>query len=163
MSSFTLRPLGALDLDLASGFHCDAFTPQGERGWTRQDIAELVASPGVTGVFLLSGGKEVGFALWRVAVDESELLTIAVEAGHRRRGAGRALLEAVIDRARAGGATTLFLEVGADNPAACSLYEQKGFRTVGRRTGYYQRVDRPATDALVMRLELKRDGLTRDG
>ncbi len=158
MSAFTLRPLGALDLDLASGFHRAAFAPQGERAWTRQDIAELVASPGVSGVFLLGDGKEIGFALWRVAVDEAELLTIAVDAGHRRRGAGRTLLEAVIGRARAGGATTLFLEVGADNPAACSLYEQSDFHTVGRRSGYYRRGDRPAVDALVMRLDLKRDG-----
>ncbi len=158
MSGFTLRSLGALDLDLASGFHRAAFAPQGERAWTRQDIAELVASPGVSGVFLLGDGKEIGFALWRVAADEAELLTIAIDADHRRRGAGRTLLEAVIDRVRASGAATLFLEVGADNPAACSLYEQKDFRTVGKRTGYYHRGDRPAADALVMRLDLKRGG-----
>jgi [ribosomal protein S18]-alanine N-acetyltransferase len=163
MSAFALRPLGALDLDLASGFHCAAFAPQGERGWTRQDIAELVASPGVSGVFLLSVGTEIGFALWRVAADEAELLTIAVDTDHRRRGAGRTLLEAVIAKARAGGVATLFLEVGADNPAACSLYEQKGFRTVGHRSGYYRRGDRPAADALVMRLDLDRGDPTRDG
>jgi len=162
MSGFTLRPLGALDLDLASGFHRAAFVPQGERAWTRQDIAELVASPGVSGVILLSDGKEIGFALWRVAADEAELLTIAIDAGHRRRGAGRTLLEAVIEGACAGGAATLLLEVGADNPAACSLYGQKDFRTVGKRTGYYRRSDRPAADALVMRLELERGGPRRD-
>jgi ribosomal-protein-alanine N-acetyltransferase len=158
MSAFTLRPLGALDLDLAADFHRAAFTPQGERGWTRQDIAELVASPRVSGLFLLNDGTEIGFALWRVAVDEAELLTIAVDAAHRRRGAGRTLLEAVIAGARTGGALTLFLEVGADNPAACSLYEQKAFQIVGKRTGYYQRGGRPAVDALVMRLDLRHAG-----
>jgi ribosomal-protein-alanine N-acetyltransferase len=163
MSGFTLRPLGALDLDLASGFHRAAFAPQGERAWTQQDIAELVASPGVSGVFLLSDGKVIGFALWRVAADEAELLTIAIDAGHRRRGAGRSLLETVIDRARESGAVALFLEVGADNPAACSLYEQKDFRTVGRRTGYYRRGNRPAADALVMRLDLECGGPKRGG
>ena len=163
MSGFTLRPLGVPDFDLASGFHRAAFVPQGERAWTRQDIAELVASPGVSGVFLLSDGREIGFALWRVAADEAELLTIAIDAGHRRRGGGRTLLEAVIEGARAGGAATLFLEVGADNPAACSLYEQKDFRTVGKRTGYYGRGDRPAADALVMHLDLERGGPKRGG
>jgi ribosomal-protein-alanine N-acetyltransferase len=155
MSGFSLRPLGALDLDLAAQFHRTAFTPQGERGWTRQDMAEFTASPGVSGIFLLDEGKEIGFALWRVAADEGELLTIAVDAGHRRRGAGRSLLEAVIERAGTGGAVTLFLEVGADNPAACSLYEQKDFRIVGKRTGYYRRSDGPSADALVMRCNLK--------
>jgi [ribosomal protein S18]-alanine N-acetyltransferase len=163
MSGFTLRPLSTLDLDLASGFHRAAFAPQGERAWTRQDIAELVASSGVSGVFLMSNGKEIGFALWRVAADEAELLTIAIDAGHRRRGGGRTLLEAVIDRARVSGAAMLFLEVGSDNPPACSLYEQKNFRIVGKRTGYYRRGDRPSADALVMRLDLERDDPRRGG
>jgi ribosomal-protein-alanine N-acetyltransferase len=155
MAGFEQRPLGVLDLDVASALHRAAFTPLGERTWTRQDMAELGASPGVSGVLLLSDGKEIGVALCRVAADEAELLTIAIDPGHRRRGAGRALLEAVIDRAHAAGAASLFLEVGADNPAACSLYEQKDFRVVGRRAGYYQRGTAPNADALVMRLALR--------
>ena len=153
--SFSVRPMGALDLDLASAFHRAAFAPIGERAWTRQDIAELTASPGVGGLFVLSNGAEIGVALSRVVADEAELLTIAVAGDRRRAGAGRALLDAVIDRARRAGAASLFLEVGADNPAACSFYEQKDFRIVGRRTAYYQRGGRPAADALVMRLNLK--------
>jgi [ribosomal protein S18]-alanine N-acetyltransferase len=158
MAGFERRALGARDLDVASGLHRAAFTPLGERGWTRQDMAELLASPGVSGVLLLSDSKEIGFALCRVAVDEAELLTIAVDAVHRRRGAGRALLQAVIDHVATAGASTLFLEVGADNPAACSLYGQKDFRVVGRRNGYYQRGTGPKADALIMRLSLKPGG-----
>ena len=158
MAGFEQRPLGAPDLDVASALHRAAFTPLGERAWTRQELAELCASPGVSGVLLLSDGKEIGVALCRVAADEAELLTIAVDAGHRRRGAGRALLQAVIDRARDARASALFLEVGADNPAACSLYEQKDFRVVGRRAGYYQRGTAPNVDALVMRLALRPGG-----
>ena len=155
MSGFSLRPLGALDLDLAAEFHRAAFAPQGERAWTRQDMAELVGSPGVSGIFLRDENREIGFARWRVAADEAELLTIAVDAGYRRRGAGRRLLETVIERAATAGAVALFLEVGADNPAACSLYEQKDFRIIGRRTGYYHRSGRPSVDALIMRCNLK--------
>src|SRR5476649_403299 len=158
MAGFDQRPLGALDLDVAAALHRAAFTPLGERAWTRQDMAELCSSPGVSGVLLLSNGKEIGVALCRVAADEVELLTLAIDAGHRRRGAGLALLEAVIDRARAARASALFLEVGADNPAACSLYEQKDFRVVGRRAGYYQRGTAPNADALVMRLALRLGG-----
>ena len=155
MAIFESRPVDARDLDLASALHRAAFAALGERGWTRQEMAELLASPGVTGVILLSPPREIGFALCRVAADEAELLTIAVDAGHRRRGAGRALLDAVIDRAATAGAARLFLEVAADNPAACSLYKQKLFRTVGRRKGYYQRKAGAAADALIMRLDVK--------
>ncbi len=154
MPAFEGRSLGTFDLDAASDLHRAAFTPLGERAWTPQDIAELLASPGVSGRLLLSGGRAVGMALWRVAADEAELLTIAVDAGHRRQGAGRALLEAAIDGARGAGASALFLEVDAGNRAACALYEQTDFRPVGRRVGYYQRGAGPKADALVMRLAL---------
>jgi ribosomal-protein-alanine N-acetyltransferase len=122
MAVFQCRSLDARDLDLAAALHRAAFTALGERGWTRRDMAELLASPGVTGTV---------------------------------RGAGRALLDLVIGTAATSGAATLFLEVAADNPAACSLYEQKHFRTVGRRKDYYQRKAGATADALIMRLALK--------
>ncbi|MBN9487091.1 MAG: ribosomal protein S18-alanine N-acetyltransferase [Alphaproteobacteria bacterium] len=151
---FLHRPLGILDLDFASSLHANAFAPLGERGWTRQEIRELLATPGVAGFALLSDEKEVGFALCRIAADEAELLTVAVHDDHRRQGAGRALLKLTIALARQQGARHLFLEVGSDNPAALGLYLGMGFQPVGRRPGYYQRSGRPAADAVVMRLRL---------
>jgi ribosomal-protein-alanine N-acetyltransferase len=151
---FALSRLGALDLDRAAALHAESFTPLGERAWTRQDLAGLLASPGVAGLLLRADGQEAGFALCRVAADEAELLTIAVRPGHRRQGAGRSLLAAIIDHVRGAGARTLFLEVGADNPAARSLYEAQGFSAVGSRRAYYRRGDGPPADGLVMRLTL---------
>src|SRR6476661_4325992 len=109
------RPLGALDLDRAASLHREAFEPMGERPWTRQDMAELLASPGVAGLLLQTNGEDAGLALWRTAADEAELLTLAVQRGRWRRGIGRTLLGWVVDRVREQGAQTLFLEVGADN------------------------------------------------
>jgi ribosomal-protein-alanine N-acetyltransferase len=148
-----LRPMGALDLDRAAALHRQAFEPLGERPWTRRDMAELLAAPGVTGLFLGADGREDGFALLRVAADEAELLTIAVEAGRRRHGLGRRLLGAMIEQARDRGARSFFLEVGADNAPARSLYSQAGFMEVGRRPAYYRRPDGFA-DALILRLTL---------
>jgi ribosomal-protein-alanine N-acetyltransferase len=153
-----LRRLGALDLDLASRLHGEAFAPLGERVWTRQDIAELLALPGVAGWALQSGDRAIGFALCRVAADEAELLTIAVQADQRGRGAGRTLLAAVTAHARAAGARSLFLEVGADNPAALALYGQSAFQAIGSRKAYYQRGGGAAADAVVMRLTLTSGG-----
>ena len=151
---FDLSPLGAIDLDRASRLHSEAFEPMGESGWTRQDIAGLLASPGVAGFLLGQDNLDVGMAICRTAADEAELLTVAVDPAHRRRGAARLLLGAVIDRARADGARTLFLEVGADNPGARTLYDSLGFEVVGRRAAYYARPHGPAADAFVMRLTL---------
>jgi len=154
---FVFRPVGACDLDRAAALHRQAFEPVGERPWTRRDMAELLASPGVAGLFAEVDGREEGFALWRTAADEAELLTIAVQSDRRRHGLGRALLEAVVEQARHGGARYLFLEVGADNAPARSLYSQAGFVEVGRRPGYYRRRAGLA-DALVLRLTLTAAG-----
>ena len=151
---FDLGPLGAFDLDRAAALHAESFAALGERPWVRRDLAELLASPGVAGVLLSGDGGDAGFALWRVAADEAELLTIAVRPIHRRQGAGRRLLLAAIDHARGAGARSLYLEVGVDNPAARGLYEAQGFRAVGRRPAYYRRGSGPAADGVVMRLTL---------
>jgi ribosomal-protein-alanine N-acetyltransferase len=151
---FAIAPLGALDLDRAAALHAESFTALGERAWTRQDLAELVASPGVAGLLLQVDGHDAGLALCRVAADEAELLTIAVRPAHRRKGLARRLLAAVIDHVRSAGAQALFLEVGVDNAAARSLYEAQGFCAVGERRAYYQRGQGPAADGIVMRLTL---------
>jgi ribosomal-protein-alanine N-acetyltransferase len=153
-AGLVLCPLRAFDLDRAAALHGESFGPLGERAWTRQDLAGLLAAPGVMGLLLQAEGRDAGLALCRVAADEAELLTIAVRPAERRRGAGRRLLTAVIDHAREAGARALFLEVGADNPPARALYEAMGFRAVGTRAAYYRRGDGPPADALIMRLSL---------
>jgi ribosomal-protein-alanine N-acetyltransferase len=152
--TYVVSALGALDLDRAAALHGEAFASVGERGWTRQEIAELLATPGVAGLLLRTGDHDIGFALHRVVADEAELLTIAVRPTLRRRGAGRRLLDAAIAQMREAGATSAFLEVAVDNLAACRLYETTGFQTVGMRGAYYRRGDGAAADALVMRLTL---------
>ena len=136
-ASAVLHPLGALDLDRAAALHAEAFVPFGERAWTRQDMAELLASPGVAGLLLQAEGADAGLAVCRVVADEAELITLAVRSDRRRRGAA-----------------SCYLEVAVDNPAALRLYETTGFRTAGRRPAYFQRGSGPAADAVVMRLDL---------
>lgn len=152
--SFSHRLLAALDVDVASALHADAFASLGERAWTRQEIVELLASPGVAGLLVQNDEETIGFALCRIAADEAELLTLAVRADRRRQGAGAALLRLVIALVRERGARRLFLEVGADNLAALHLYRQAGFEAVGRRPAYYSRPGGKVADAIVMRLDI---------
>lgn len=151
----TVRALQPDDLEAAEALHGQAFAARGERGWTRREMADLLASPGVAGCLAVDAeGTAVGFALFRTVADEAELLTIAVDPACRRRGIGRQLLRLVIACARKRGGHSLFLEVGADNADARRLYDQTGFRAVGRRAAYYARPARPPEDAVVMRLAL---------
>jgi ribosomal protein S18 acetylase RimI-like enzyme len=54
-----------------------------------------------------------------------------VAAGQRRRGVGRALVDAAAEWARQLGAKRLDLDVTSNNEAAILLYERAGFVTYG--------------------------------
>jgi ribosomal-protein-alanine N-acetyltransferase len=127
--------------DLAA-LHAAAFASP----WSRADLADLLASPGAFA--LLAEGE--GFILCRAIAGEAEILTLAVAPAARRRGTGRALVEAAAGVAGTLGAETLFLEVAHDNAAALALYDAAGFSRVGLRRGYYA----SGADAVVMRRAL---------
>jgi ribosomal-protein-alanine N-acetyltransferase len=101
--------------------------------WNESAICDLLAGPGVFAFF-----SRDGFVLARAAGGEAEILTLAVAPGARGRGLGRGLLRAAAIHAATLGAASMFLEVGADNPAALALYASLGFERVGLRKGYYQ-------------------------
>src|SRR4051794_6931861 len=97
-----------------------------DRELTRAWVAEDAAGP-------------AGFALvWRVA-DEYQVLALGTRAPLRRRGYGKALLEALIASARAENMSRVSLEVARANVPARALYEARGFIVFNVRRGYYQR------------------------
>lgn len=76
---------------------------------------------------------------WRVAGD-AHVMELAVRPSARRRGVGRALLEAACasaDATSSPGGGACLLEVRESNTAALALYEGAGFQRVGRRKRYY--------------------------
>lgn len=134
--------------------HARAFAASGARPWSADELEALAASPGVR---VLAAEAEAhphpacGFLMLRLAAEEAEVLTVAVEPAARRVGVGSALVEAAAGAAAAAGAGELLLEVAADNAAALALYARAGFLPAGRRRGYYPRPGAPAADALVLR------------
>ncbi len=127
-----------------AAIHAAAFPPA--EAWGEDAIALQLALPGAFG--LLDGRG--GMLLARVAAEDAEVLTLAVEPGARRQGIARTLLQAAIAEARSRGATALFLEVATANAAARALYRQAGLGKVGRRRRYYA----DGSDAIVLRMKL---------
>jgi len=121
--------------------------------WSSAELAALIASSNTIGVAALdpSSGKLRGFVLSRLAADEAEILTIAVQSAFRKRGVGRALLTDHLSQLAAMRIRTLFLEVDMENVAAIRLYARFGFREVGQRPGYYRKRDGKNAVALVLR------------
>lgn len=125
------------------------------KGWSVEDIGRLTAGPGGFALIVEEDDETpLGFILCRAVAGEAEILTLAVEPAARRRGLGRALVDAAAGAARMAGAQALFLEVAHDNAPALALYEAAGFARAGLRRGYYDLGDGRAADAVVMRLDL---------
>ena len=77
-------------------------------------------------------------------------LGLMVAAGHRRRGVGRALLEAAEQWARGAGIRKLELHVFPYNEAAIALYESCGYEREGYRRAHYRRAGGRVVDAILM-------------
>ena len=142
------------DVDRIMAVMKAAFDPAYGEAWNRRQVSDALALPNTH--YLLAGldggeppeGEAVtGFVMSRGALDEEELLLIAVHPGHRGRGIGTALLQRFIAAARARGKTRLFLEMREGNPAD-SLYRRAGFEPVGRRRNYYRGAAQGPLDAI---------------
>lgn len=96
-------------------------------------------------------GEPCGYASVLHTPDGDELLRVAVLPQLRRRGIGGALLDAVLERSRKGGAGVMRLEVRASNAPARELYLSRGFCEIGVRRAYYRA---PVEDACLMELRL---------
>lgn len=115
-----------------------------DRPWTAAEFEGLL-SAGARAI-----GAPEAFALYRIAADEAELLTIATNPGMRRLGLARTLLSHVHRAARDAGANRVFLEVAGSNTAARALYDTSGYVEVGRRPDYYRTRSGGREAAIVM-------------
>jgi ribosomal-protein-alanine N-acetyltransferase len=132
------------DSDVMAAIHASAFPAPD--AWSRDVFSLQLALPNVFGLLHPSGG----LILVRIAADEAEILTLAVNPTARRGGIGSALLREATIQAAAMGARAVFLEVSVANIAGKRLYASAGFVQAGKRPRYYS----DQSDALVLRLDL---------
>jgi len=107
-------------------------------------VLELSKPSGVC-LAAIDAGKLVGYLVCARYDQVWHLMNIAVDPSARRRGLGRRMLEAMLERA--GPDASYTLEVRTSNAPAISLYESLGFRAAGTRPRYYQDT---GEDALIM-------------
>lgn len=100
-------------------------------------VARLRAQPGaadeVVGVILANRNWSTTYAGVGLWIDE---LFVAPSA--RRRGIGRALVDAVLDRAEAEGVPGVDIEAYRGNTPASVLYRSMGFRRLARERFFYR-------------------------
>jgi ribosomal-protein-alanine N-acetyltransferase len=124
------------------------------RGWGEGEFEQMLAERNTLVHRLRQGRKTIGFAVSRMAADEAEILSIAVEPKHRGRGLSRNLLLTHLGHLAGRGVRAVFLEVEENNQPARRLYARAGFAVAGRRERYYKQPGGEQLNAVLMRRDL---------
>lgn len=124
--------------------------------WAEREYDALFAPDAPARIALVAVNQSVaahidGFVIARCAADDWEIENVVVAREQQRFGIGTKLIQDVLLRAQASGATSVLLEVRESNLAARRLYERLGFSEKGRRNNYYRD---PQEDALLLQIFL---------
>lgn len=105
--------------------------------WTNETLLSELKSP--TSRFCTEKRDNiiVGYALGKIAADESELYRIAVLPQYRRQGIAEKLLNELHKILIGSGAACCFLEVRSKNSPAIALYQKCGYNRIALRKNYY--------------------------
>lgn len=151
-SGLHVEPGRTEDAGTLARIHAQGFA----KGWGSVEFAAWLADPERTPAYVACDAKRriEGFALFRLAGGEAELLTLAVAQKSRGKGLGAALLTAAFQDLRQTPTEEVFLEVDEGNSAALALYKKFGFSVVAKRKAYYPKPDGSTATALLMRAVL---------
>ena len=93
----------------------------------------------------------VGFVIFHIAADVSEIYNIAVESANARSGIGYELMRAAVNESGRRSARRVILEVRKSNNPAINFYLKFNFKITGDRKNYYSN---PIEDAYIMELAI---------
>ena len=145
-----VEPAGQRDAARLAQLHGESF----HRGWGEGEFETMLTERNTLVHRLRQGRTVIGFAVSRMAADEAEILSIAIDAGQRGRGLSRNFLLTHLGHLAGRGVRSIFLEVEENNQPARRLYEWAGFSVIGRRERYYQQPGGEQLNALLMRRDL---------
>ncbi len=139
-----IRKMEEKDLDRIMEIEKDCFTTP----WSRESfLMEITENMLARYIVAEIDGLVVGYGgIWMI-IGEGHITNIAVESKYRKMGAGKKLLEGLIDVSKEMFVSSMTLEVRESNLPAQNLYKQFGFKKHGIRPKYYAD---DGEDAIVM-------------
>jgi ribosomal-protein-alanine N-acetyltransferase len=149
-STPTVGPATGRDAGRLAQLHGASF----HRGWGEDEFDTMLAERNTLIHLLRMKRKVIGFIVSRLAADEAEILSVAIDPAHRGRGFSRNMLLTHLGHLAGRGVQKVFLEVEENNQPACRLYQHAGFAVIGRRERYYRQAGGEQLNALLMRRDL---------
>jgi ribosomal-protein-alanine N-acetyltransferase len=143
MNDFEVRALAPEMLDEAAEIERLCFSEP----WSPEALLYMCKSPNTHAVAVIIDGRLAAYGGCEFVLDEASIVNIATHPDFRRRGCASAIIDALEEFLSSKSVQNIFLEVRVSNMPARTLYEGKGFRTVGARKNYYRF---PTEDAAVM-------------
>lgn len=134
-----LRALEPGDLDEVGAIERACFSTP----WSRQLFENELKQPELCHWLVLAdpgaaaGERVAAYGGFWKAVDEAHFTNVAVRPQRQRRGLGRRLLRALLEKGRSLGCVRATLEVRPSNAGALALYESEGFSVAAIRPRYY--------------------------
>ena len=157
--SVWVRPMAARDVPRVTAIEAACF---GTEAWPAEAFRALLRAFAqgrpTRGALWVAADRRTGEILGYAGVEisalcgEADVINIAVDGAHRRRGVGQALFARLVGFCRRQGAELLWLRVRASNRGARRFYRYLGFAERGRFAEYYLDPDEPA---VIMAVDLK--------
>lgn len=82
---------------------------------------------------------------------DADIQTMVIKPEYQKKGYGKQLLDALLEKVKEHKSNRVFLEVVADNKQAISLYLSRKFEQIAKRSNYYPN----GSDAVIMQLDLR--------
>ena len=95
--------------------------------WNEDEIKNLLEKGGGEGIILIYNSTPIGYCLFRILMDEVEILSIEIEAKFRNMGLGLILFNEIERSFEERKISKCFLEVNINNDLARNFYEKLGF------------------------------------
>ena len=82
---------------------------------------------------------------------DADIQTMVIKPEFQKKGYGKQLLDALLEKVKENNSKRVFLEVVAENKPAISLYLSRTFEQIAKRSNYYP----DGSDAVIMQLDLR--------
>ena len=151
MEGLNILPMGEEHIKAIAALERECFSSP----WSEETLRAQLGRPSSVFFAACLHGEVAGYLGMEQVLDEGYITNVAVRPECRKQGVAGKLLQVFLDFAQGNRLAFLTLEVRASNYDAIALYGSRGFRSVGRRTNYYEH---PREDAIIMTKEFEQHG-----